>query len=128
MKKSIIALLLLGSFTACNNKVNPEIGGQKDEYGCLSAAGETWSELRQSCIQVFNEGLRLNPIITSDNDAVISAFLLESEDKKTMEIFLPSGETQLLPVTAEGVYEKKKYKYIAEEQALYIDNVIKYKG
>lgn len=63
--------------TACNNapkhnesekvadqskkEETPSIGGSKDEHGCLVAAGQTWSEIKQGCIQVFNVGLRLNP-------------------------------------------------------------------
>ena len=31
------------------------IGGQKDEYGCLIAAGYTWCESKQKCLRVWEE-------------------------------------------------------------------------
>lgn len=37
--------------------VNPEklIGGDKDEYGCLIAAGYSWCEVKQKCLRTWEE-------------------------------------------------------------------------
>jgi hypothetical protein len=35
---------------------NPElIGGQKDEHGCLPAAGYSWCEQKQKCLRAWEE-------------------------------------------------------------------------
>ena len=36
------------------------IRGNKDEHGCLTAAGYTWSELRRGCIRIFEDGVRVD--------------------------------------------------------------------
>lgn len=102
MKKLIVASLAMFAFAACNNSSNTpseinettassdveNVGGQKDEHGCLTSAGETWSQLKQSCIQVFNEGIRLNPIENNGNTTII-AFILWKDDSTQVEVFLP---------------------------------------
>lgn len=92
MRKLAFIAMSLVTFTACNNtpknneskeavdqnkeEATPSIGGNKDEHGCLVAAGQTWSEIKQGCIQVFNVGLRLNPTEKEEGKAVISAFVV----------------------------------------------------
>ena len=48
MRKNIwIIVSGLVCFSACRSVQAPQlIGGNKDEHGCLTAAGYTWSELR----------------------------------------------------------------------------------
>ncbi len=50
MKKIIIGLLLILSIflVACEDKL---IGGQKDEYGCLTGAGYSWNETIAACVK-----------------------------------------------------------------------------
>jgi hypothetical protein len=101
MRKVVLLSIGIFALTACNNQKNNSwenkeeqtvteqstVGGDKDEHGCLTAAGETWSQLKQSCIQIFNVGQRLNPIETKDGEAVISAFVLFNDDKSEAELF-----------------------------------------
>lgn len=143
MKK--VALLSIGilALTACNNlKSNSfenteeqtateqsTVGGDKDEHGCLTSAGETWSQLKQSCIQIFNVGQHLNPIETKDGEAVISAFVLFNDDKSKAELFLPNTKSNIILKTADkNSYENGTYKFEADKSALYINNEIKYKA
>lgn len=140
-----VALLSIGIFalTACNNQKsnsseNKEeqtvteqsaVGGDKDEHGCLTAAGETWSQLKQSCIQIFNVGQRLNPIETKDGEAVISAFVLFNDDKSEAELFLPNTQSNtILKITDNQNYESGEYKFDVNESTLYINNEKKYKA
>lgn len=67
------------------------VGGEKDDRGCLTAAGETWSELKQNCIQVFNSAQQLNPVATNTDEAVISAFVLFDDDKSKVECKKSNG-------------------------------------
>lgn len=72
MRKNIwIIVSGLVCFLACRSVQAPQlIGGNKDEHGCLTAAGYTWSELRRDCIRIFEDGVRvddpsLQPSLTS---------------------------------------------------------------
>ncbi len=143
MKKLIFTAVCLAGLSACNkpaptptneNTATNEqkaIGGDKDDHGCLTSAGQTWSELKQNCIQVFNEGFRLNPVNPPKGAAVISAFVLMSDDQKKLELFLPDEdehETTILNNDGKGMYENDEYKYDPEKSVLYVDGVEKYKG
>ena len=142
MEKVILLSLGLLAMTACNNPKNSSenteaqtttenaaIGGEKDEHGCLVAAGETWSELKQSCVQIFDVGQRLNPVEVADGEAVISAFVLLSDDQSKAELFLPEDEgTIILDNSGDKTYQKDTLKFDAAESALYINGEITYKA
>ena len=58
----IISLNMLGDL---GNKVKIKqeeekeqklIGGEKDEYGCLVAAGYSWCEKKEKCLRLWEEG------------------------------------------------------------------------
>lgn len=137
MKK--IALLSIGLFAlvACNNQKTtssensneqvktdsikePLLGGEKDKHGCIASTGETWSELKQECLQIFNVGERLNPIGVEAPDAVISAFVLFNDDKSKAELFLRDEETNpILDKSEDGNYQNEMYKYNVAESAIY---------
>ncbi len=136
MKK--LALLMLGVITlvACNSPKNNSsenseevtteqaaIGGEQDDHGCLIAAGEVWSELQQNCVQIFNIGQRLNPIEQNEEDAVLSAFVLFSEDSSQVELFLPDEEgSVILNKDENDIYQNDTFKFDSNESALYKDN------
>lgn len=128
MKKNIILSLIgLILLTACkNNHPKPIIGGNKDEYGCLTSAGQTWSELKQSCIQVFNEGKRLNPIDHKENTATISAFVLFNDDHSKAELFLPDEHNIILDKVSNQIYQKGEVKYDKKNGTLYQKGVATY--
>ena len=75
-------------FSACRSVQAPQlIGGNKDEHGCLTAAGYTWSELRRDCIRIFEDGVRvddpsLQPSLTS--------YAVFAADSSRVEVFRPS--------------------------------------
>lgn len=97
------------------------IGGQRDEHGCLSAAGQTWSRLRRSCIQLFNEATRLDPVTQRKDETLISAFVLLNPSRTKAELFLPSGKSSLLLAhSMKHSYRKGKYRYDAASGILYI--------
>lgn len=143
---SYLSILFLAIFS-CNNqektnieeettKTETTIGGEKDEHGCLIAAGETWSELKQSCVQIFNVGKRLAQGASAvkngeviNEEAKFNAFVLFNDDQSKAEIFLPGKkETVILDKTVENTYQKDTIKYDALEAALYINNEVKFKG
>lgn len=104
------------------------VGGQRDEHGCLVAAGQTWSKLQKKCLQIFNEGLRLNPL-KPQGSAVLSAFVLYNEDKTKIELFLPTEkETIILDELLEGSYRKDIYWFDAATETLYINKEASFKA
>lgn len=147
MKKVILLSFGIGMlvFMSCNSKKDQKdsnqnsqeqiakedqqlLGGQKDDHGCLASAGENWSELKNTCIQVFNVGKRLNPVEVNKDEAVISAFVVFNDDKSKLELFLPSdGDTHaILDKTENNIYKDKTYTYNDKESALYVDGVKKF--
>lgn len=144
MRKTVFILMSAFAITACNSAKNDtsktdkeqakteettKVGGEKDEHGCLTSAGETWSQLKQNCIQIFSVGQRLNPIETKDGEAVISAFVLFNEDKSEAELFLPNTQSNtILKTTDNQNYESGEYKFDVNESTLYINNEKKYKA
>lgn len=142
MKKVVVLSLGFFVLTACNKAKNDSsenteeqitteelIGGEKDKHGCLTAAGETWSELQQGCIQVFEVGQRLNPIEVAEGEAVISAFVLFNDDRSKLELFLPTkNETIILDKNEEESYQNDTFRFDTKDLTLYIDDKQMYKA
>ena len=141
MKKITFLLFSMIVLFACNSgqknnsaesadqqyAVEQGVGNDKDDHGCITSAGETWSELKQECVQVFNVGKRLNPVV-EEGDAIISAFVLFNDDNSKVELFLPDNETgsTILEQSENDVYQNDVYKYVAEESSLYVNGEKKY--
>ncbi len=57
---SVIILIILvgGAFYISKNPIEEEqiVGGDKDEQGCLIAAGYSWCEAKQECLRPWEEG------------------------------------------------------------------------
>ena len=149
MKKLSIVAVMAMTMIACNNSNStqttqtettevtpsateemPPVGGDRDTHGCIGSAGQSWSELLQDCIQVFDVGTCLNPIEVKDNDAVISAFIVTKEgDNSQVELFITTEETHpLLKQEKDGTYKNGKYVYTPKTQELSIDGKVAYKG
>ena len=141
MKKGIGLILGLFTLVACNNgpknttntptaelpQETQLVGGDKDDHGCLVSAGETWSELKQKCLRLFDEGMRLDPVST-EKTAVFSAFVLVNEDQSKVELFLPDEDkTSFILNKKEGdLFEDNTYKYDAKEGVLYFNGQKQY--
>lgn len=109
------------------HEIEEAIGGEKDAHGCLVAAGETWSELLATCVQVFNVAQRLNPVAVDSDEATFSAFVLMSDDQEKAELFIPHAiTTTILDKVEDGIYEGSNYTYKAAENALYLDDIKQY--
>jgi len=143
MKKAIVLSGIVLSMLSCNSpkkeevkeeKVNTEetqeplVGADRDEHGCIISAGFSWSELQQTCVQLWEAGVRLNPLEVKEGDAVISAFVLFNKDESKAEIILPNKEgSVILDKKAENLYEKGEYLYDDKEGALSINGKVAYK-
>ena len=125
MKKLSIVAVMAMAMVACNNS-----NSTQTTHGCIGSAGQSWSELLQECVQVFEVGTHLNPVEVNMNDAIISAFIVAKEgDNSQVELFITTEETNpLLKQEKDGTYKNGKYAYNPKTQELSIDGKVAYKG
>ncbi|UYW02209.1 hypothetical protein K5I29_04715 [Flavobacterium agricola] len=104
------------------------IGNDKDDHGCIGSAGQTWSQLQNSCVQVFTIGIRLDPVIETADTAVSSAFIVFNSDKSQAEIFLPDADVSVILPNKDGAtYSNTEYAYDSDSGVLYQSNTEIYK-
>lgn len=88
MKKTLSAVAFATVLTACSQSPNvaeePMIGGQQDAHGCLPSAGQSYSYLKQQCVQVFN--VADIKLADPDNDT-LAVYGILSDDKQQVEVF-----------------------------------------
>ena len=143
MKKAVVLSGIVLSMLSCNSPKKEEVkenlkqkteeqeelvGADRDEHGCITSAGFSWSELQQTCVQLWEAGVRLNPIEVKGDDSVISAFVLFNKDESKAEIILPNKESSvILDKKSENLYEKGEYLYDDKEGTLSINGKVAYK-
>lgn len=69
----------------------PIVGGDSDEHGCKGSAGYSWSVVKNECIRIFSDGVRLDPK-AADLDKTLSAFVVfkSDTDDAQAELFIPN--------------------------------------
>ncbi len=79
------------------------LGTDKDEKGCVTSAGYVWSQTKNGCIRVFEEGFRLTPYHSSADtidvdgeQATLNAYVIFNEEKSVAELFLPDSKKSIL--------------------------------
>lgn len=77
----VISLNMLGDLVKKADEKEGEvaeeelIGGQKDEHGCLVAAGYSWCEEKEKCLRLWEEGCnRMTTILAELNDGTSETF------------------------------------------------------
>jgi hypothetical protein len=111
--KLLSILVVLALLTACTSSTQKTsnsnkdsssapsaAGADADEHGCRASTGFQWSNLREKCIKVFEEGIKLDPgeAIT---DKTTVAFVIFNDDNSKAEIFMPS-ETSSVTLERKG--------------------------
>lgn len=87
MKKILTILPAVLALSACaHNDTHQEIaiGGATDAHGCLISAGQSYSFLKQQCVQVFN--VAEIKLADPKNDT-LAIYGILSDDKTQVEIF-----------------------------------------
>lgn len=67
----------------------PLVGGDTDAHGCKPSAGYTFSVLKNDCIRTFEQEIQLNEVKSKNSYKSFAAVII-SDDKKQVEIFMPS--------------------------------------
>ncbi|WP_449397706.1 hypothetical protein [Chryseobacterium wanjuense] len=90
MKKTILfGAMFLGSMAFAQ-----KVGGEKDAHGCLPSAGYSYSQIKNDCIRVFEQKIKLKGV-KPQNGASYMTCVIFSDDKKKRK-FIFRGRKQVL--------------------------------
>ena len=85
----------------------PMVGGGTDEHGCLVAAGQSFSKIKNGCVQVFDVAdVRLD----DPDNATLAIYGIFSADKSRVEIFWSSLPESVILRAKGGGYVSKDGK------------------
>lgn len=73
----------------------PVVGGDTDKHGCKPSAGYTFSILKNDCVRLFEQKIRLNEVEPKQSYSTFATVIL-SDDKRKAEIFIPMTESSVV--------------------------------
>ena len=86
----------------------PMVGGGTDEHGCLVAAGQSFSKIKNGCVQVFDVA---DVRLADPDNATLAIYGIFSADKSKVEIFWASlPQSEILSKVKGGYYVSKDGK------------------
>ena len=86
----------------------PMVGGGTDEHGCLVAAGQSFSKIKNGCVQVFDVA---DMKLDDPDNATLAIYGIFSADKSKVEIFWASlPQSEILSKVKGGYYVSKDGK------------------
>ena len=101
-EKTAIDAVVKDSVIVKDSLKTPTVGADSDNHGCKASAGYTWSELKQQCIRVFEEGAKLSPYDSDKTAAEFAAYVIFEENGNKAELFLPNEKPLILERKSEG--------------------------
>lgn len=93
------------SMKSQDNKAGKDVamvGNDRDEHGCIGSAGYTWSEALQTCIRLWENGIRLKAVGPLKDKGVpayegaTDAFIVFSLDSAKVELVTEQGRKKQL--------------------------------
>lgn len=97
MKKTILfGALFLGSLVFAQ-----KVGGDRDVHGCIGSAGYTYSQIKNTCVRVFEQKIKLNEV-NSDKSYTSMTAVIFSKNMKSAEVFIPDGAAKSIILTRKG--------------------------
>lgn len=100
MKKTILFGAMFFTSLAFAQKA-PVVGGDKDVHGCKGSAGYTYSQLRNDCVRVFEQKIKLKEV-NSDKSYTTSTAVIFSKNMSKAEIFVPDGSANSIILDRQG--------------------------
>ena len=75
--------------------IPPLVGGDIDENGCKPSAGYTFSKIKNDCVRLFEQEIRLKEV---EPKQLYSSYatIIFSDDKRKAEIFVPTLESSII--------------------------------
>lgn len=104
MVKYVLLCVAMLVMTGCVSHSHVATGGQTDKNGCLPASGQSFSLLKQQCVQVFDiADIKLpDPINPS-----LAVYVILSEDRSQAEMFWASKGGVIVLDSVKGGYLSK---------------------
>ncbi len=100
MKKTILFGAMFLSSLVFAQKA-PIVGGDKDVHGCKGSAGYTYSQLKNDCVRVFEQKIKLKEV-NSDKSYTTSTAVIFSKNMSKAEIFVPDGSANSIILDRQG--------------------------
>ena len=104
--------------TASGNTNSPLIGGQKDEHGCLTAAGYSWCAAKNKCIRPWEQyctaATPKTAVFACDDSKKITATFYPKDDKY-VDLVLSDSRALTVPhaISANGArYAKPDESFV----------------
>lgn len=102
-KNTFLSLIfaLLSTFSYCQTVekptevIPPLVGGDTDKHGCKPSAGYTFSILKNDCVRLFEQKIRLKEVKPKQSFSTFVAIIF-SDDKRKAEIFIPTIQSSVI--------------------------------
>ncbi|HCM35483.1 MULTISPECIES: hypothetical protein [Chryseobacterium] len=118
MRKTILLGAVFLSSLAFTQQRSPIVGGDVDVHGCRASAGFTYSQIKNVCVKVFEQKIKLKEV-DSDKSSTSMTAVIFSKDMKRAEIFIPEGNAKSIILDKEGKSKMwKSGSYIKETYVL----------
>lgn len=96
------------SMAATDTTKPPQPGSDSDEHGCKPSAGYTWSVVKNNCVRLFESGIKMEPQDPKLDQTTV-AYLIFSDDKIRVEIFLPTQKKPVIIRKSSGEGQPAKW-------------------
>ena len=90
--KKYISLIIIFSIQTINifSQNKPiKVGSDKDKHGCIGSAGYVYSVIKNDCIRVFEQNIRLTEVSPKGSFTSMTSIIF-SKDSLKAEVFLPN--------------------------------------
>ena len=115
MKTAFTALIAATTLSACAAPSEPIFGSDRDAHGCIGSAGQSWSVLKQQCVQPWDVA---NLKLDDPANDTLAVYVILSADKAQAEIFAADVPQNTLLEAVKGGYASRdgKVRLMRENQ------------
>ncbi|GAB0156541.1 hypothetical protein CHRYSEOSP005_18060 [Chryseobacterium sp. Alg-005] len=101
MKKTILrSAIFVGSLVSAQN-TSHVVGADRDVHGCIGSAGYTYSQIKNDCVRVFEQKIKLNEVSTDKSYTTMTAVIF-SKNMKKAEIFISDENAKSIILEKQG--------------------------
>lgn len=100
--------------TSLQNDTTELLGSVKDQEGCLTSAGYTWSQLKEECIRPFELGIELYNLNTSTSYQTAAYILVDSIQREAEVFVAEANQSVLLEKDSTDTYTNGKFNLTKE--------------
>lgn len=86
---SLILIFSILSVAAFTQNKPIKVGADKDKHGCIGSAGYVYSAIKNDCIRVFEQNIRLTEVSPKGSFTSMTSIIF-SKDSLKVEVFLPN--------------------------------------